>query len=50
MMTRSNDGKIPAKPQRHDSWRAIQGFLNNKTNGARLAIKEITEITTQPHR
>ncbi len=50
MTTRSNDGTIPVKLQRNASWHAIQGFLKNKTSGARLSIKEIAEITTQPHR
>lgn len=42
------DGRAELRADRpHGSWRGLRGFLNGKTNGARLSIEEINDIVAE---
>ncbi len=42
------DGRAELKADRpQGSWRALQGFLKGKTNGAQLSIEEINDVIAE---
>ncbi len=42
------DGRVELRAERsQSSWRALQGFLKGKTNGARLSIEDINDTIAE---